>query len=47
MVCFVLCVIASYMGRVLGEMLESKALVLGGVILILIGCKIIITHLIN
>ncbi|MPB72045.1 manganese efflux pump [Campylobacter fetus] len=46
-VCFALCIIASYMGRVLGEILESKALVLGGVILILIGCKIVITHLID
>ena len=44
-VCFALCVIACYAGRFLGEWLESKALVLGGVILILIGAKILAQHL--
>lgn len=44
-VCFALCVIACYAGRFLGEWLESKALVLGGVILILIGTKILAQHL--
>ncbi|CZE46192.1 manganese efflux pump MntP family protein [Campylobacter geochelonis] len=43
--CFVLCVMACFIGKKLGEALESKALVLGGVILILIGFKILITHL--
>lgn len=44
-VCFVLCVIAFYIGRKIGEVLESKAVFLGGLILILIGTKILLTHL--
>lgn len=44
-VCFVLCVLAFFIGKMLGAWLEKKALVLGGVILILLGCKILIEHL--
>lgn len=45
LMCFVLCFIAFYMGKKVGEILETKALISGGVILILIGFKILITHL--
>ncbi|MCR4941420.1 MAG: manganese efflux pump MntP family protein [Campylobacter sp.] len=44
-VCFVLCVFACYIGRILGAWLGSKALILGGVMLILIACSILIEHL--
>ncbi|WP_335582205.1 manganese efflux pump [Campylobacter iguaniorum] len=44
-VCFILCVAASFVGRVLGDMLESKAMILGGVILIALGVKILAEHL--
>ncbi|CUU70402.1 membrane protein [Campylobacter hyointestinalis subsp. hyointestinalis] len=46
-VCFLLCVLGSYIGKMLGDKLESKALILGGIILILIGFKILITHLLD
>ena len=45
LVCFTLCVIACYLGKKTGEYLEDKALILGGVILILIGVKILAEHL--
>nr|WP_314881492.1 manganese efflux pump MntP family protein [uncultured Campylobacter sp.] len=45
LVCFVLCVAACYAGKLTGEYLHSKALVLGGAILILIGVKILLSHL--
>ena len=45
LVCFALCVAACYAGKLTGEYLHSKALVLGGVILILIGVKILLSHL--
>jgi len=45
LVCFVLCVAACYVGKLTGEYLHSKALVLGGAILILIGVKILLSHL--
>ncbi|MCR8679101.1 MULTISPECIES: manganese efflux pump MntP [Campylobacter] len=44
-VCFIICIGAVYLGKYLGEALESKALILGGVILIGIGFKILISHL--
>ncbi|ASM39629.1 manganese efflux pump [Campylobacter sp. RM12327] len=44
-VCFILCIIAFYIGKKIGEILESKAVFLGGLILILIGTKILLTHL--
>lgn len=44
-VCFVLCVLACHVGKKLGEFLEDKALILGGIILIFIGFKILLTHL--
>ena len=46
-VCFAISVIASLVGNKLGQMLGSKALVLGGIILILIGLKILISHLLE
>lgn len=44
-ICFILCIIAFYIGKKMGEILESKAVFLGGIILILIGTKILLTHL--
>lgn len=41
----ILCIVAYYVGKFLGEWLESKALVLGGMILITIGTKILCEHL--
>lgn len=40
-VCFLLCFGANYVGKALGEIWEKKSLILGGIILILIGCKIL------
>lgn len=47
LICFALCVLACYAGKFLGIFLEKKALVLGGVILIGISVKILITHLLD
>jgi putative Mn2+ efflux pump MntP len=44
-VTLLLCTFAIYIGKALGSFLESKAEFLGGVILILIGTKILIEHL--
>lgn len=44
-VTFVLCVGAVYVGKQLGSILESKAEMLGGIILIGLGCKILAEHL--
>jgi len=46
-VTFALCWIAIYIGKKLGSFLESKAEILGGVILIGLGCKILAEHLSN
>ena len=43
--CFVLCFGGCYVGKKLGTLLKNKALFLGGVILILIGFKILLEHL--
>ncbi|MDD2827992.1 MAG: manganese efflux pump MntP family protein [Sulfuricurvum sp.] len=45
LVTFVLCIVAVYIGKKLGSLLESKAEMLGGVILIALGCKILAEHL--
>lgn len=44
-VTFALCIAAVYVGKRLGSLLESKAEMLGGVILIALGCKILAEHL--
>lgn len=44
LVTFVLCVIAVYVGKKLGSLLESKAEMVGGLILIGLGCKILLEH---
>jgi putative Mn2+ efflux pump MntP len=45
LVTFVLCIVAVYIGKKLGSLLESKAEMLGGVILIALGTKILLEHL--
>ena len=45
LVCFGICIGAVYIGKYLGDALEKKALILGGVILIIIGFKILLTHI--
>lgn len=45
LVTFALCVVAVYIGKKLGSLLESKAEMLGGIILIGLGCKILVEHL--
>lgn len=45
LVTFILCVVAVYIGKKLGSLLESKAEMLGGLILIALGCKILVEHL--
>lgn len=45
LVTFSLCVAAVYVGKKLGSVLESKAEMLGGLILIGLGCKILSEHL--
>lgn len=44
LVTFVLCVAAVYVGKKLGSLLESKAEMLGGIILIGLGSKILLEH---
>ena len=46
-VCFALSVAAFYVGKFAGEFLEQKALISGGAILIALGFKILITHLLD
>lgn len=46
-VTFVLSFIAVYVGEKLGEMFKSRAEIFGGVVLILIGLKILIEHLVK
>jgi UPF0059 membrane protein ccon26_00530 len=43
----VLSLAAFYIGKFMGEILEKKALFLGGAILIFLGFKILITHLLE
>lgn len=45
LVTFALCLVAVYVGKKLGTFLESKAEMVGGIILIGLGCKILIEHL--
>lgn len=45
LVTFILCVAAVYIGKKLGSILESKAEMLGGLILIGLGTKILLEHL--
>jgi putative Mn2+ efflux pump MntP len=44
LVTFALCLVAVYIGKKLGSLLESKAEMLGGIILIALGCKILAEH---
>ena len=45
LVTFALCVIAVFIGKKLGSLLESKAEMLGGIMLIGLGTKILLEHL--
>lgn len=45
LVTFALCLGAVYIGKKLGSLLESKAEILGGIILIGLGCKILLEYL--
>ena len=42
---FVICVIGVKVGNVFGEKYKSKAEFAGGVLLIIMGCKILVDHL--
>lgn len=42
---FILCIVAVYIGGVFGSVLKSKSEIIGGVILIIMGSKILIEHL--
>ena len=42
---FIICVIGVKVGNVFGEKYKSKAELAGGVLLIIMGCKILIDHL--
>ena len=44
LVTFGLCLVAVAVGKKLGSILETKAEILGGVILIALGCKILAEH---
>jgi putative Mn2+ efflux pump MntP len=45
LVTFALCWLAVHIGKKLGSYLESKAEIIGGIILIGLGCKILAEHL--
>ncbi len=44
---FVCCMIGSFLGKKFGAVLEQKAVIFGGIVLILIGLKILLEHLIG
>lgn len=41
---FILCIVAVYIGKLFGAVMEKRAEILGGVILIIIGVKIFLEH---
>lgn len=45
LITFTLCIIAVYVGKIFGNVIEKKAELLGGVTLILIGLKILLEHI--
>ena len=45
LVCLLVCLLAVFLGKKTGEIFERKALVLGGIILIFLGFKILFEHL--
>lgn len=45
LITFVMCVIGGKLGRKFGEVLSTKATLLGGIVLVAIGFKILIEHL--
>ena len=47
LITFVICFLGVYIGKKVGNLLKGKAEILGGVILIGIGTKILIEHLIG
>lgn len=42
---FILCIAAVYIGKLFGSMIQKKAEIFGGIILILIGLKILLEHI--
>ena len=46
-VCFSLCLIGVYLGKLIGKRFNSLASIIGGIVLILIGLKILLEHLLS
>lgn len=44
LVCFLLCIVGAYLGKGIGKALKDRALIVGGIILMGIGYKILIWH---
>lgn len=44
---FILCILAVYLGKLIGGIFKSRAEMLGGIILVLIGVKILMEHLLK
>lgn len=42
LVCFIFCIIGAYIGKTIGKLYEDKALIIGGIILMGIGYKILL-----
>ena len=46
-ICFSLCLIGGYLGKLIGKKFNSLASIIGGIVLILIGLKILLEHLLS
>lgn len=42
---FVLCILAVYIGRIFGSLIQKRAELFGGIILVIIGTKILLEHI--
>lgn len=42
---FVLCILAVYIGRIFGSLIQKRAELFGGIILVIIGIKILLEHI--
>jgi len=45
LITLIMCLIGSKIGNIAGQKFEKKALIIGGVILILLGIKILVEHI--